>query len=58
VPGVNFEWIRSTLPPGCDAGEFPAYACGRAAHDACDYAEGWFCAMAARCASLIWMIWT
>lgn len=28
VPGVNFEWIRSTLPPGCDAGTFPAYAPG------------------------------
>ncbi|MGN9910046.1 helix-turn-helix domain-containing protein [Phytohabitans sp. LJ34] len=28
VPGVNFEWIRSTLPPGRDAGEFPAYAPG------------------------------
>lgn len=28
VPGVNFEWIRSTLPPGCDAGTFPAYATG------------------------------
>ncbi|KWX20072.1 XRE family transcriptional regulator [Mycolicibacterium wolinskyi] len=28
VPGVNFEWIRSTLPPGCDAGTFPAYASG------------------------------
>jgi transcriptional regulator with XRE-family HTH domain len=28
VPGVNFEWIRSTLPPGCDAGRFPAYAAG------------------------------
>jgi XRE family transcriptional regulator, regulator of sulfur utilization len=28
VPGVNFEWIRSTLPPGCDAGTFPAYAVG------------------------------
>lgn len=28
VPGVNFEWIRSTLPPGCDAGQFPAYAPG------------------------------
>lgn len=28
VPGVNFEWIRSTLPPGCDAGTFPAYAAG------------------------------
>ncbi len=28
VPGVNFEWIHSTLPPGCDAGTFPAYAPG------------------------------
>ena len=28
VPGVNFEWIRSDLPPGCDAGQFPAYAPG------------------------------
>jgi XRE family transcriptional regulator, regulator of sulfur utilization len=28
VPGVNFEWIRTTLPPGCDAGGFPAYAGG------------------------------
>ncbi|MER6947186.1 cupin domain-containing protein [Nonomuraea sp. NPDC000554] len=28
VPGVNFEWIRSTLPPGCDAGRYPAYAPG------------------------------
>lgn len=28
VAGVNFEWIRSTLPPGCDAGAFPAYAAG------------------------------
>lgn len=28
VPGVNFEWIRTTLPPGCDAGDFPAYAAG------------------------------
>jgi transcriptional regulator with XRE-family HTH domain len=28
VPGVNFEWIRSTLPPGCDAGTFPEYAPG------------------------------
>jgi XRE family transcriptional regulator, regulator of sulfur utilization len=28
VPGVNFEWIRSELPPGCDAGTFPAYAPG------------------------------
>jgi transcriptional regulator with XRE-family HTH domain len=28
VPGVNFEWVRTTLPPGCDAGVFPAYASG------------------------------
>ncbi len=28
VPGVNFEWIRTTLPPHCDAGTFPAYAPG------------------------------
>lgn len=28
VPGVNFEWIRTTLPGGSDAGEFPAYAPG------------------------------
>ncbi|GII54256.1 XRE family transcriptional regulator [Planotetraspora thailandica] len=28
VPGVNFEWIRTTLPAGCDAGRFPAYAPG------------------------------
>ncbi|MPY48205.1 helix-turn-helix domain-containing protein [Streptomyces acidicola] len=28
VPGVNFEWIRTTLPPGCDASAFPAYAPG------------------------------
>ena len=28
VPGVNFEWIRTTLPPGCDAGVFFAYASG------------------------------
>jgi transcriptional regulator with XRE-family HTH domain len=28
VPGVNFEWIRVTLPPGCDPGEFPGYAPG------------------------------
>jgi transcriptional regulator with XRE-family HTH domain len=28
VPGVNFELIRSTLPPGCDAGSYPAYATG------------------------------
>ncbi|MCA1006547.1 XRE family transcriptional regulator [Rhodococcus hoagii] len=26
VPGVNFEWMDVTLPAGCDAGEFPAYA--------------------------------
>ena len=28
VPGVNFEWIRTALPPGCEAGRFPAYAPG------------------------------
>ncbi|WP_275004971.1 helix-turn-helix domain-containing protein [Promicromonospora iranensis] len=28
VPGVNLEWVRTTLPGGCDAGEFPAYAPG------------------------------
>jgi transcriptional regulator with XRE-family HTH domain len=28
VPGVNFEWIRTTLPPHTDAGAFPAYAPG------------------------------
>lgn len=28
IPGVNFELIRSTLPPGCDPGEYPAYAPG------------------------------
>jgi XRE family transcriptional regulator, regulator of sulfur utilization len=28
VPGVNFEWIHSTLPPHCDAGRYPAYAPG------------------------------
>lgn len=28
VPGVNFEWVRTTLPPHCDAGAFPAYAPG------------------------------
>lgn len=28
VPGVNFELVRVTLPAGCDAGTFPAYAGG------------------------------
>jgi XRE family transcriptional regulator, regulator of sulfur utilization len=28
VPGVNFEWIRITLPAGCEAGWYPAYAPG------------------------------
>jgi transcriptional regulator with XRE-family HTH domain len=28
VPGVNFEWIRSTLPPDCEAGTYPPYAAG------------------------------
>ncbi len=28
VPGVNFEWIRTTLPPGADPGPYPGYAPG------------------------------
>lgn len=28
VPGVNFEWIRITLPAGCEPGWYPAYASG------------------------------
>ncbi|SDT32144.1 helix-turn-helix domain-containing protein [Microlunatus soli] len=28
VPGVNFEWIRSTLPAGCEPTGYPAYAPG------------------------------
>lgn len=28
VAGVNFELVRVTLPAGCDAGVFPAYARG------------------------------
>ena len=28
VPGVNFEWIRSTLPAGCVPGTYPPYAAG------------------------------
>lgn len=28
VPGVNFDLVKTTLPPQCDAGEFPAYAPG------------------------------
>lgn len=28
VPGVNFEWIRSTLPAGCEPPGYPAYAPG------------------------------
>jgi transcriptional regulator with XRE-family HTH domain len=28
IPGVNFEWIRTTLPARCDAGWYPAYAPG------------------------------
>jgi transcriptional regulator with XRE-family HTH domain len=28
IPGVGFEWIRTTLPAGCDAGTFPGYAPG------------------------------
>lgn len=28
VPGVNFEWVRTELPPGSAPGEYPAYAAG------------------------------
>jgi transcriptional regulator with XRE-family HTH domain len=28
IPGLNFELVRSTLPPGADPGEYPAYAPG------------------------------
>jgi transcriptional regulator with XRE-family HTH domain len=28
VPGVNFEWISVTLPPGCDAGSYGPWAAG------------------------------
>ena len=28
IPGVNFEWIRTTLPPSADPGPYPAYAPG------------------------------
>lgn len=28
IPGVNFELVRTTLPPGADPGPFPAYAPG------------------------------
>jgi XRE family transcriptional regulator, regulator of sulfur utilization len=28
VAGVNFEWIRTVLPAGCDVGWYPAYAPG------------------------------
>jgi transcriptional regulator with XRE-family HTH domain len=28
VPGVNFEWVRTELPPGAAPGEYPAYAAG------------------------------
>jgi transcriptional regulator with XRE-family HTH domain len=28
VPGVNFEWVSVTLPVGCDAGTYLAYAPG------------------------------
>lgn len=28
VAGVNFEWIHTVLPAGCDAGTFEAYAAG------------------------------
>jgi len=38
VPGVNFEWIRTTLPPGCDAGVFFASASG--SHEVLAVVEG------------------
>jgi transcriptional regulator with XRE-family HTH domain len=28
IPGVNFEWVKSTLPPGCEPSRYPAYAPG------------------------------
>lgn len=28
IPGVGFEWIRTTLPAGCDPGVYPGYAPG------------------------------
>lgn len=28
VPGVGFEWIKVTLPAGCDPGEYGGYAPG------------------------------
>jgi transcriptional regulator with XRE-family HTH domain len=28
IAAVNFEWIRTVLPAGCDAGWYPAYAPG------------------------------
>ncbi|WP_158884340.1 helix-turn-helix domain-containing protein [Amycolatopsis anabasis] len=28
VPGVNFEWISVTLPPGCEAGTYGPWAAG------------------------------
>lgn len=28
LPGVNFEFMRTTLPPGVDAGEFPPHPAG------------------------------
>ena len=28
VPGVNFEWVEVTLPPGCAPAAYPAYAAG------------------------------
>lgn len=38
VAGVNFEWIRTTLPAGCDAGWYPGYAPG--SHEFVAVAEG------------------
>jgi len=28
IPGVNVEWVRVTLPPGCAPAAYPAYAPG------------------------------
>lgn len=38
IAGVNFELVRITLPPHCDAGEFPAYA--RGSHEYLAVEEG------------------
>lgn len=38
VAGVNFELVRVTIPAGCDAGAFPAYA--RGSHEYVAVEEG------------------